>query len=142
MDLICQKCGEPWELDYIMQELSPEQSAAFRSGKGCQCCDWGKNAPEGRPLRADAARVVSELLGDDVDGIAATLDDFSYVGLLDEQPGRADMGNELKPCYYSSCWRTTRRVCRVCGKSVCVHCRDRHEASCPRWEEGGQPSRI
>jgi len=78
MDLVCICCGEPWGVDYVLHD---EPNGFDRSGgliRSCPCCH-GKE-PDGmteeRRSRLSAVAAVAELLGDDVDGLAATLDDF------------------------------------------------------------------
>ena len=78
MDLICICCGEPWGVDYVLHD---EPDGFDRSGgliRSCPCCH-GKE-PDGmteeRRSKLSAVAAVAKLLGDDVDGLAATLDDF------------------------------------------------------------------
>lgn len=80
MDLYCSKCGEPWELD-TMHDVADEnnmtfnEAVAFFRKKGCAALDASCNEPanEGRAM---AFTVLHDLMGDDVDGIAAMLEDF------------------------------------------------------------------
>jgi len=73
MDVYCPRCGEPYELDYIQHEITPEERRDFWAGKGCQSCR-GKEIAK-RPFRAEISAVCRDLLGDDVDGIAAEMED-------------------------------------------------------------------
>ena len=73
MDLYCPRCGEPWELYYVQQEMTPEERSRFRSGEGCPSC-YGKTI-EKRPLRAEIAAT----LGDDIDGLAAEMEDAEFL---------------------------------------------------------------
>ncbi len=80
MDLVCTRCGEPWSLDYVLHD---EPEAFEREGgviHRCPCCPKGKPnlSPERREELA-AIREVGELLGSDVDGFAAMLEDFGLV---------------------------------------------------------------
>jgi len=101
MDIYCKRCGEPWDAwGARHSDMTPEEYQRMMAGKGCPCC-YGMTAcdktvdcldcPEyvghrcranksqalaNRPLRAEAMAVVHEVLGDDIDGIAATLDDL------------------------------------------------------------------
>ena len=97
MDLYCQRCDEPWDVCYVgggdMDEDSlPEDfgpdgekpSARFKRGDGCPACHWGKDAPEKQSLRGVAMSAMADLLGDDIDGMASMMDDFEYMGMLDE----------------------------------------------------------
>jgi hypothetical protein len=79
MDLVCTQCGEPWDLDYVLHD-EPEgftrQGAAIVS---CPCCKergHGKELDAEARERLSAARERGELLGDDVDGYAAELEDL------------------------------------------------------------------
>jgi len=77
MDVYCPRCGEPWEIDYVNFEMTPEERSKFWAGEGCPACK-GKPAPEKKPLRAEATAVLRDMLGDDTDGIAAELEDFGF----------------------------------------------------------------
>lgn len=100
MDIYCPKCGEPWELDTLHDEVSERLNGRsvtdeyyqgeFRKvmrdfqTKGCMALDGGTVcAPtiSGQP-RADIAAVAYELLGDDIDGAASMLDDAESMGLF------------------------------------------------------------
>lgn len=88
MDLICSKCGEPWEVGHVLHE---EPERFNREGSlilGCPCCDANLeyqsenlSEPEKEQLsfRLSCVREVCELLGDDVDGAASYLRDFSLL---------------------------------------------------------------
>lgn len=77
MDLICSRCGEPWEIYYVLHE---EPGAFVRDGGliiRCPSCpaDLEDISDEGR-YRGQLAEVAADVLGDDVDGIASALEDF------------------------------------------------------------------
>lgn len=76
MDLYCQRCAEPFELDHVNWEMDPVTQGRFRRGEGCPSC-FGKEVSE-RPDRAAAMQVVRELLGDDEDGMAGLMEDFGF----------------------------------------------------------------
>lgn len=77
MDLVCCGCGEPWALDYVLHD---EPEGFTRDGAAivaCPCCgsrDRQMSAEEKE--RLDAARELGTLLGGDVDGYAAELEDL------------------------------------------------------------------
>lgn len=79
MDLLCTTCGEPWDLDHVLHE---EPEAFTRAGAAivtCPCCEnseHGKNLRQKDRERLSAARELGKLLGDDVDGYAAELQDM------------------------------------------------------------------
>lgn len=73
MDLYCCKCGEPFDFHSFE---TPQERKAF-TVKGCGGVEWiGECDGDGSSLEAMAAGAMSDLLGDDVDGIAAMLEDF------------------------------------------------------------------
>lgn len=85
MDVYCQKCGEPWDVCELA-DGDPRDKKRFLRGEGCECCGWGRNAPRGfaKSGRAMAMSACADLLGDDVDGMAAMMDDFEYLGVLND----------------------------------------------------------
>lgn len=96
MDLYCQKCAEPWDfwhvqdpdcMDAETEDYGPngeKPSERFKNGEGCPACDWGKKAPKTPNLRSMAMSACMDILGDDIDGVAAMMDDFDYAGMLEE----------------------------------------------------------
>ena len=96
MDLYCQKCDESWDVCYVGGgdmdkdsmpkdwdgEIKPSQR--FKAGDGCPSCNWGKSAPKHQSLRGEVMSLMADMLGDDIDGMASMMDDFEYMGMLDE----------------------------------------------------------
>jgi hypothetical protein len=82
MDINCPKCGEPWDMDelhYVAEENQTtftEEVKKF-STAGCQVFDGQPCTEPADRTRALAAAVALELLGDDVDGIAAFMEDMN-----------------------------------------------------------------
>ena len=80
MDLVCTRCGEPWHVDHVLHDES--ESFERRGGRidHCPACpkEMSEHSPEERH-RLVAIRELANLHGDDVDGLAASLEDF---GLL------------------------------------------------------------
>lgn len=87
MDVHCCNCGEPWDQYFLRHELT-EENAGSLAGEGwtfgqnrlvvlrCPVCP--KDGP-GLPDAQERTAVVTEIaavLGDDEDGLAATLEDF------------------------------------------------------------------
>lgn len=89
MDIYCPLCAEPWDME-TLHDAAAEQgtsyqevAAAFRV-RGCNAIGWSPCNPDTvGTLRAQAASVMFDLLGDDMDGVGAMLDDFEWAGLLD-----------------------------------------------------------
>ena len=80
MDLVCTRCSEPWDMDYVLHD-EPE-GFQRRGGRIDRCPLCPETTPKHSPRqqeRLDAIREVADLLGDDIDGLAASLEDF---GLL------------------------------------------------------------
>ena len=75
MDLYCQICGEPYEHYHVMHDMEEEERKEFLGGQGCDACH-GKVPEGGRPMTAQASSVLMDLLGDDLDGVAAMMEDF------------------------------------------------------------------
>ena len=88
-DVYCTKCGEPWEVD-TLHEAAKDQGhtfgeilAGFRA-HGCKALSgfgFGlvKCNPNGDTRAADLSGLLFDLLGDDVDGVAAMLEDLGGV---------------------------------------------------------------
>jgi len=105
MDIYCPKCGEPWDMDTIHEEVAErfdptlwrlngvynqaaydplyqEVRKDFRR-RGCVALGGSNCGPVADRRRAEAAAVVMDLLGDDLDGAAALLEDFEFLGMMD-----------------------------------------------------------
>jgi len=76
MDIYCPRCGEPFDVFSLVDDMTPEEAADLKAGRGCPCCQ-GQEATE-RPLRAEATSVLLDVLGDDIDGVAAELEDAGF----------------------------------------------------------------
>jgi hypothetical protein len=75
MDLVCTRCGEPWELDTVLHD---EPEGFERKGgliRTCPCCRDRPVPPMSPSKRAwlKAVAAVAPLFGDDLDGLAACL---------------------------------------------------------------------
>jgi len=111
MDIICTRCGEPWEVSHIydVRHLlnacsTPDIPWDVRGSTiiRCACCRENERArkagdgvldvtsidSDGKPAGAfkdylEDVKTICDLLGDDTDGAAAMLEDFEFAGLLD-----------------------------------------------------------
>lgn len=72
MDVYCKRCGEPWELDYIQWEVTAEERNHFWAGEDCPAC---RGQTVEQPFRAQVTAALHDMLGDDLDGLAAELED-------------------------------------------------------------------
>lgn len=78
MDLHCTTCGEPWEMELIHEPdeygLTVEDSRIV----ACDACEWHKE--RGFPLKREAvmASAMHDIMGDDIDGIASTMEDMGF----------------------------------------------------------------
>lgn len=81
MDILCTRCGEPWDVFSLTDDMTPEEAEALKAGRGCPCCastpdeELHNINPEG----SYAQRHLADILGDDIDGLAATMDDFGLI---------------------------------------------------------------
>ena len=81
MDILCTRCGEPWDVFSLVDDMSPEEANDLKAGRGCPCCKDTSDEelhninPEGSYIQQELAGI----LGDDIDGLAGTMEDF---GLL------------------------------------------------------------
>jgi len=74
MDLYCQRCGEPWDAYGARHgDMTYEEYRRFIAGAGCPHC-FGKEV-EKRPLRSQIMSAMRDVLGGDIDGIAAEMED-------------------------------------------------------------------
>jgi hypothetical protein len=92
MDLICPRCTEPWDFDSLHEEADESDrtyaqvAADFRT-RGCLALETAFGAMECKPvnnLRSMVADAMYDLLGDDMDGAAAMMEDFEWAGMLDD----------------------------------------------------------
>ena len=84
MDIYCPKCAEPLDMDelHYIDGLGFDAARKAFYADGCAGIGFTCSAGGGG-LRADAAAAMYDLLGDDIDGAAAMLDDLEYLGMLD-----------------------------------------------------------
>jgi hypothetical protein len=73
MDLYCTRCGEPYDMDEVWHNFTPEEKGRWDREKGCPSC-YGKEVGK-KPFRAELASTLGDLMGDDVDGLAAEMED-------------------------------------------------------------------
>jgi hypothetical protein len=82
MDIICTHCGEPWEMDYVLHDAPEEFKRKGGVITHCPSCPKDGSKPkldEKTEIKLEAAKEIGELLGDDIDGVAAMLEDFGLV---------------------------------------------------------------
>ena len=87
-DIRCPKCGEPVDIDelhemgdYRQEELTFQQATELFWSEGCAAFGWA-HAEQPDLTRAGVSAMLHDLLGDDVDGISSSLEDFDYVDSL------------------------------------------------------------
>ncbi len=90
MDIYCPRCGEPWDNDCLHEEAEERKNLHLPGGdyktvlrqfqsEGCQALHAAYGAGQcerSNSLRASVASAMYDLLGDDVDGAAAMMEDF------------------------------------------------------------------
>ena len=103
MDILCTRCGEPWDVFSLVDDMTPEEAENLKAGKGCPCCTGKEPCQEGKtdcqecgyyvrfkgcilgqfkPINDEARfiqRGLAEVLGDDIDGLAGAMDDFGLI---------------------------------------------------------------
>lgn len=98
MDLYCPRCGEPWDNDSLHEEVEErkragEEDANYRDvsrefrTKGCGLAlraFTGNTQPcqQVNSNRTAIAAAMADLMGDDMDGFASSMDDADHMGLL------------------------------------------------------------
>jgi hypothetical protein len=87
MDIRCVKCGEPWDIDSLHDEVEAGTYCSFDEARrafashGCSAlgCSHGETLDPGRQsLIAE----LTALAGDDVDGLASDLEDAAFLGVI------------------------------------------------------------
>jgi hypothetical protein len=74
IDIKCRICGEPWdndELHYVDGKTYTEAAAEFRA-VGCEVFETNHSGRRADP----GIGVITDLLGDDMDGLASMIEDF------------------------------------------------------------------
>ncbi len=74
MDMLCPRCGEPWDHPYVQHEMTLEEREDLLAGRGCstQC----RLNPASDSDACAAASAALELCPDDLDGAASLMEDF------------------------------------------------------------------
>jgi hypothetical protein len=91
MDIYCPKtgCGEPVDMDYL-HDVADEQGRTYTEvvhdfqARGCEALgeSHAVRAASNDSFRAEVMASMFDLLGDDVDGAAAMMEDAEYLGLF------------------------------------------------------------
>lgn len=91
-DINCPRCGEPWDIDSVHEEISVRHYPFLPEGedyqkefsriqaefykRGCVTFEGvSVECAQSESFKAQASAALYDLLGDDVDGIAAMLED-------------------------------------------------------------------
>jgi hypothetical protein len=80
MDTRCRNCGEPYEIDYF-HDVAEEHGTSFEevradfSRRGCVAVGGKCSSNKAHPAIGE----LTDLLGDDIDGLASMLEDFEYL---------------------------------------------------------------
>ena len=87
MDVHCCNCGEPWDQYHLRHELAEETphdlaAEGWSFGQNrlvvlrCPACPKDGSGLPDAETRIEAVQEIAQLLGDDEDGLASTLEDF------------------------------------------------------------------
>lgn len=97
MDIYCVRCGEPWDIDSIHEEVTYRQESGEEvsfngvrrdfSRRGCLALTaYGVSEVDCRRdsgnARAMASSALMGILGDDIDGVASLMDDAHALGMF------------------------------------------------------------
>ena len=80
MNIICANCLDSWDIDYVLHEEPgnfDRQGALINSCPSCHGREQRMSPAQREHL--SAVRAIADLMGDDVDGFAATLEDFDLL---------------------------------------------------------------
>lgn len=77
MDVYCKRCGEPYDVDSLSFDFTSQERKDFHAGISCPACK-GKEV-NARPFVCDLMAAVSDIMGDDIDGLAAAMEDAEYM---------------------------------------------------------------
>lgn len=88
MDVHCCNCGEPWDQYFLRHELDSEtdeelSAEGWEFGQNrlvvlrCSACPKDGSGLPDADMRVEIVSELAALLGDDEDGLAATLEDFN-----------------------------------------------------------------
>lgn len=77
MDIICPKCGEPWDQAELhdADDMTYTQAARTFTSQGCGAV-FGGSCKAVHNDRTAVAEAMYDLLGDDLDGCAAMFEDW------------------------------------------------------------------
>jgi hypothetical protein len=97
MDIYCVRCGEPWDIDSLHEEVDERnetgETASFDTvrgdfySRGCAAlsnafgtvkCERSEPVSNGKLSPAMAMSVLVDIMGDDIDGVAAMMEDYGY----------------------------------------------------------------
>jgi hypothetical protein len=84
MDIICPVCSEPWDVDelHYTDGLTFDQARRIFFSKGCGAVFGGSCKPN-PTAQSSISAALADMLGDDIDGIAAMTEDAEFMGLFD-----------------------------------------------------------
>lgn len=83
MNLACRHCGDTYDIDTLHDQAAADNKTfdevrADFYARGCEVLDGHHHNEPLDPDKADGITAIYELLGDDVDGAAALLEDFGF----------------------------------------------------------------
>jgi hypothetical protein len=83
MDINCPKCGEAWDMDEL-HDIAEENDTDFNFERkqffeyGCGRVFNNKDCKLSLNPKALASQALYDILGDDIDGIASSMDDMNW----------------------------------------------------------------
>ena len=80
MDVNCNRCGEHWDVDYLQHEIDDYLGFVFGINRlvvlRCPSCGKRHKGSRKASQRRAFAEELAQLLGDDLDGFAAEMDEL------------------------------------------------------------------
>lgn len=78
MDLKCTNCLEPWDIDYVLHEAPLDFKRNHGDITACPACK-GKavTLSDKEQFQSEAISALADILGDDIDGLASSIEDFN-----------------------------------------------------------------
>ena len=82
MDVYCPKCAEPWDNDELHEQAAENGSTYAETARrfrveGCAVFEWSTPCTPSSSTRAQLAAAAYDLLGEDMDGATAMLEDYA-----------------------------------------------------------------
>ncbi len=103
MDILCTRCGEPFDVLGLVDDMTPEEAKDLKRGRGCPCCSskilcesdisceecdradgFRSTCKDGKfkNIAVESSLIqagLADIMGDDIDGLTASMEDFGLI---------------------------------------------------------------